>query len=310
MKKRMLISVTLAIILSSCNVKPTPEKPKPETEYSVSLKRDVLIMMLGYPEFVKGVELIESKPYLIMKSGLKILYDDALVKTLDQKLENADIQDMLSQIYPMSDATGIMEKDVDPGRYRSYAFFNDVYGHTKELTYANTVKVTYGTQSLRFTKINQADLAFKTAVDRVFDFAKSDESLLDYISPSSGTYNYRVISGTQILSMHSYGIALDMHYNAQDYWQWADPIKAKERIINYPKSIVNAYEDNMFIWGGKWNHFDTVHYEYRPEIILKARYFSSPIDITKPWSTGIDASNPTIKALVEQIDLSLKNLKP
>jgi len=305
MKKRLLFTVALVTLLTSCGVKPTPE-----TEYSVTLKRDVLIMMLAYPEVVAGVELIENNPYLIMKSGLKILYDDRTVKTPDEKFENADIEDMLSQIYPLSDAAGIMEKDFDPGRYRSYAFFIDVYGNTKELTYANTVKVTYGTQSLRFTKINQADLAFKAAAERVFDLAKSDDQLLAYLSPSSGTYNYRVISGTQILSMHSYGIALDMHYNAQDYWQWADPIKAKDRIINYPTSIVRAFEDHLFIWGGKWNHFDTVHYEYRPEIILKARYFSNPIDVRQPWYTGIDATDPAIKVLIDQINLSLKNLKP
>ncbi len=312
MKNRLGLGIALLIFLTSCSGKSIPEDPKPdpETKYSVTLKRDVLIMMLAYPEYVKGLELIDSKPYLVMKSGLKIRYDDTLEKTPEEKLANADIQDMLDQIYPLTDAVEISEKDVDPGRYRTYAFFNDVYGNSKELTYANTVKVTYGTQTLRFTKINQAELAFKTATDRIFDLAKSNPDLLTYLSPSSGTYYYRVISGTQLLSMHSYGIALDMHYHAQDYWQWADPIKARDRIINYPKSIVKAFEDNMFIWGGKWNHFDTVHYEYRPEIILKARYFSGPIDLTKPWSTGIDTTNPTVKALVEQINLSLKNYKP
>jgi hypothetical protein len=312
MKKISCIMLALAILLTSCSVKPIPEEPKPdpETQYSVTLKRDVLIMMLAYPEFIIGVELKESKPYLIMKSGLNILYDDKAIKTPEEKFANADIEDMLSQIYPLSDAVGIMDKDFDPGRYRNYAFFNAVYGNTKEKTYANTVKVAYGTQSIRFTKINHADLAFKAAADRVFDLAKSDDHLLAYLSPSSGTYNYRVISGTQILSMHSYGIALDMHYHAQDYWQWADPKKAEERIINYPTSIVRAYEDNLFIWGGKWNHFDTVHYEYRPEIILKARYFSNPIDLGQPWYTGIDATDSAIKALIDQINLSLKNLKP
>jgi hypothetical protein len=26
-----------------------------------------------------------------------------------------------------------------------------------------------------------------------------------------------------------------------------------------------------FIWGGKWHHFDGMHFEYRPELILYAR---------------------------------------
>ncbi|NUM57423.1 MAG: M15 family metallopeptidase, partial [Bdellovibrionaceae bacterium] len=26
------------------------------------------------------------------------------------------------------------------------------------------------------------------------------------------------------------------------------------------------FESEGFIWGGKWNHYDTMHFEYRPEL--------------------------------------------
>jgi len=32
-----------------------------------------------------------------------------------------------------------------------------------------------------------------------------------------------------------------------------------------PQSVVDAFERQGFIWGGKWNHYDTMHFEYRPE---------------------------------------------
>jgi hypothetical protein len=31
--------------------------------------------------------------------------------------------------------------------------------------------------------------------------------------------------------------------------------------------IVDVFERHGFIWGGKWYHFDTMHFEYRPELI-------------------------------------------
>jgi hypothetical protein len=36
------------------------------------------------------------------------------------------------------------------------------------------------------------------------------------------------------------------------------------------KSVVQIFEDNGFIWGGKWHHFDTVHFEFRPELVGSA----------------------------------------
>jgi hypothetical protein len=30
---------------------------------------------------------------------------------------------------------------------------------------------------------------------------------------------------------------------------------------------VEVFERHGFIWGGKWNHYDTMHFEYRPELL-------------------------------------------
>jgi peptidoglycan LD-endopeptidase CwlK len=34
--------------------------------------------------------------------------------------------------------------------------------------------------------------------------------------------------------------------------------------------IVKIFEKYGFIWGGKWYHYDTMHFEYRPELIVSA----------------------------------------
>ena len=30
---------------------------------------------------------------------------------------------------------------------------------------------------------------------------------------------------------------------------------------------VDAFEAEGFIWGGRWLHYDTMHFEYRPELL-------------------------------------------
>ena len=34
-----------------------------------------------------------------------------------------------------------------------------------------------------------------------------------------------------------------------------------------PMEIVDIFEKHGFIWGGKWYHYDTMHFEYRPELL-------------------------------------------
>ena len=35
----------------------------------------------------------------------------------------------------------------------------------------------------------------------------------------------------------------------------------------FPQVLVDTFESQGFIWGGRWYHFDTMHFEYRPELL-------------------------------------------
>ena len=37
-----------------------------------------------------------------------------------------------------------------------------------------------------------------------------------------------------------------------------------------PQPVIDAFERNGFVWGGKWLFFDPLHFEYRPETLLLA----------------------------------------
>jgi hypothetical protein len=99
-------------------------------------------------------------------------------------------------------------------------------------------------------------------------------------------YNWREIAGTQSRSYHSYGIAIDLAPKSfggrHTYWRWALPQTDEWYAIPYdqrwmvPLQVVEAFEHQGFIWGGKWFFFDTMHFEYRPEILFLAKAAASP----------------------------------
>lgn len=114
--------------------------------------------------------------------------------------------------------------------------------------------------------------------------ADTDEAVREFIEGLSAVhgYNWRNIAGTMRRSYHSYGIAVDLiprSYGGEwPYWLWAAqggidewwnlPLEDRWQI---PQPIIDAFEQNGFIWGGKWLSFDNLHFEYRPESILMAQ---------------------------------------
>jgi len=70
--------------------------------------------------------------------------------------------------------------------------------------------------------------------------------------------------------MHSWAIAIDLDVGLSNYWRNSpSPLKWTNR---YPQSLVEAFEAEGFIWGGRWYYFDTMHFEYRPELIDASCY--------------------------------------
>lgn len=91
-------------------------------------------------------------------------------------------------------------------------------------------------------------------------------------------YNWRDIAGTQSRSNHAYGTAIDLiprSYGGRNpYWLWAPQDSpgwyrtAWSRRWQPDPELVRAFEAEGFVWGGKWLLFDTIHFEYRPEIFI------------------------------------------
>jgi len=114
--------------------------------------------------------------------------------------------------------------------------------------------------------------------DRIRTAAITDPSINEWIaelqtSPPTSGWNWRVIASTNRRSNHSYGTAMDLLprdlKGRLAYWRW----KANETVdrnVYYmpPEEVIKIFEAYGFIWGGRWGLVDTMHFEYRPEILL------------------------------------------
>ena len=85
-------------------------------------------------------------------------------------------------------------------------------------------------------------------------------------------FYWRTVRGAKRQSAHSYGIAIDICTKYSNYWQWSNRGAGEMDRIRYenkiPQQIVDIFEKRGFIWGGRWYHYDTMHFEYRPEFLL------------------------------------------
>jgi D-alanyl-D-alanine carboxypeptidase len=231
----------------------------------------------AYPGIVKGVEGND----VIFTDGTKMPLDDGKgFKSAADWLENPDIKDMFRHVYPAGAAFIPPDKDFDPGRARNEAFFTHVYGDCRKgVGEKNLVTVVWLPKKwgakLPFSKINGAAEHLKAVSE---DLDKLPERFNAYLFPTAGTYNCRVVAGTKALSAHGLGIAIDISLKHSSYWRWflgkpGGDIKYRNAI---PLEIVNVFEKHGFIWGGRWSHFDTMHFEYRPELIGSEPVGSGP----------------------------------
>ena len=308
MKKALICLILLSLFINTgCKEKQSMRNAvytdSNAVNYDANMKRDLLCLMMSYPEYICNIERSsDGNVFIMMKSGRKILYDDKRTKNFEHKLANPDLQDMMEQTYPLADISNLMEEDFDPGRIRKYALLSEVYGESREKIQGNLISVKVGYKNFLFNRNNKAAEALEAVVKELIQLTQSRNDIYSAVFPTSGTFNYRLISGTNLLSAHSFGTAIDLAVDKRDYWKWSSRESGEKRVASYPKEVVRIFEKNNFIWGGKWGHFDIMHFEYRPELILKSRYFSNKQNYDDCWYDGVPQNDDNIKQKIQLID--------
>ena len=157
------------------------------------------ILMKVYPNFIKGYE----NGYLLMSDGTKMQYDDGRKKSFEQKLDDADPEDMFAFKYDRTSWTP--EYLQDAGRSRCEQLFKKMYGSSAAEVRKHLVTVPWFGEKVLFTPINGAADSLR-AVAR--ELEKHPE-LRSYLK-SSGSFYWRKVMGANRQSAHSYGMTIDI----------------------------------------------------------------------------------------------------
>jgi len=228
---------------------------------------DLELIRRSYPEAVRSVE----PGGLVLADGARVPYDDGLAKSSEEALDTPDIQDMLAQPYPLERVTAEPAPGFHPGRRRVMALFKAVYGHTAQEVKANLAPVEFLGRGVLFNARNGAAQALAEAGRELSAWLAAHPEHRGRLLPLSGTFAWRPIAGSERLSMHSFGAAIDLNARTNGYWRWGKGGDALAQRTAFPAEAVEIFERHGFIWGGKWAEYDIMHFEYRPELVAKAR---------------------------------------
>lgn len=221
-------------------------------------------LLKAYPEQLASAE----ANVLLWWDGTRMTYDDGRrANDPEARLEHPSLYFQMMEPYPRGEAGVPPPLGTDPGRVRFEPFFRRLYGATPQDVERNLVTIPWlGRWTLRVTRINGVDQRLRAISE---ELQRLPPHLRRCAEHPSGAYNPRPIAGTTRPSAHTYGIAIDLATAHADYWRWSRTATGtlppyRNRI---PLEVVRIFEQHDFIWGGKWSHFDTMHFEYRPELL-------------------------------------------
>ncbi len=233
------------------------------------------VLMTVYPDYVKGYK----GGKLVMSDGTSITWDDGRKKSHMELLDDADPEDMFAFTYDLNSWTpGKMQ---DAGRSRCEALFKKMYGASAQQVSRKLVPVRWpfgqatnsggvnkSIKTVKFTSVNGANKQLEKVVAEL----ERHPELHKYLA-QSGAFYWRPVRGAKRLSAHSYGMTIDIGVKYSDYWRTQSTNENATIAYRnkYPHAIVEIFEKYGFIWGGRWYHYDTMHFEYRPEILMQAK---------------------------------------
>ena len=191
------------------------------------------------------------------------------------RLNAATLGDMFIYLYPLDFNLAARQTAwFDPGRIRNEAFFTAMY-FGSEAEVRDSLQATEFIGQSRQARFNlTTKYCVATQLAAALDQIETLSPDIDvFFENTGGSFNWRVIAGTDRMSSHSFGTAIDINTDLGGYWRWSSAVEGQ--VAQYdnkiPEALVRAMERYGFIWGGKWNNFDGMHFEYRPELILFSR---------------------------------------
>lgn len=155
-------------------------------------------------------------------------------------------------------------------------FFKYLYGGIQRtdveqnLTPIRFLGTTLKVHKLMAGPMMQVDKAIQKA-------AQTDSSLRDFLGTllPADSFNWRTIANSKSISYHSFAIAVDINPKRSTkpiYWSWERDRNSQWHLVppakrwNPHPTIIKAFQEAGFLWGGAWATYDNMHFEYRPEL--------------------------------------------
>jgi len=303
-KKTAYLQFIVILLFSTCNLFSFGSKQVASAQAQVSVSeqsivpppptRAELVMKAIFEAYRDQVDKVEFQngDWTILMNGKLYYYAGGRILP-ENYLENAD-KYRPYQFYQYTEELPqwVERTPQDIERFRSWVsnrsqttlqrsgfFLNELMSaSTRAETEKQLVKINFLGKSTRVHKCIQQKLA--VVEERIKAAAKTDAALQKWIDTlgSLEGYGWRNIADTQSRSYHAYGLAVDLLPKSlggkQTYWLWTSKYRNDWWNVSYneryhpPDAVIKAFEANGFIWGGKWPMFDTMHFEYRPEVLF------------------------------------------
>jgi len=247
-------------------------------------------MAEAYPDRIREVE-FESGDWTIMVYGERFYFAEGrlLPASLKDKMNEYDPQPFynypaeLPPWQPPTPEESARMKEQDARRRsrppkRSPHFYDALWRtRNRDESWEHVKQIRFlGHQVLvHYSILVQLSLA----EEQILRTAKNNAAVRQWVSniKSIDGWNWRNIAESQSRSFHAYGAAIDFlpksYGGLETYWLWTAQHTPAWWTVPYtrrfhpPEEVIRAFESFGFVWGGKWRYYDTMHFEYRPEIL-------------------------------------------
>lgn len=251
----------------------------------------VVALVQAYGALLDSVTSAEGD-VVFFAGGRAVHFQDGRLLGRDE-LEQAE--DFSSQFYPYSFEPLSEPPVLTEGLAHSTALQEILFGTTETQIRRHCTSVTFLDHRMFVNSISVESL--RAVEEEIRDAAAGDPAVAAWIRELQITYSFitRDVAGSDGRSLHGWGLAVDLvpaSYGGKHvYWRWSRvfnrqswheiPVSAR---WSPPQPVIEAFERHGFVWGGKWPRFDTIHFEYRPEIALHDRITSrqSPLPHRNP----------------------------
>jgi hypothetical protein len=240
---------------------------------------------VGEPEFING-------DWTVMVRGTRFYYAKGrmLPENLRSQADSYDGQPFYRYVKgmpvwktPSAEESARIEQSSDNRRSRpvkrSNAFFDalwDIHNRAESDAQQKTIYFLGRKVNVHIAIMEPLAMVEK----KIKALGKTDRAIKQWADSirEMAAWNWRNIAETASRSNHSYGTAIDClmpnRRGMETYWLWAAERRPEWWMVPYsqrltpPEKVIAAFESYGFIWGGKWLYYDTMHFEYRPEILI------------------------------------------